>query len=282
MSEVFEMDFCNYEESIAKILEKIEPKIGKTKVVIKPNLTTNLLPPVTTDVRCVREIIRNLREVFDEKIIIAEGSGGCDTLDAFRDLGYEKLSKEYGIEIIDLNRAERIELRKNEAMKLKSILFPKVLLDSYLINVPVPKEHSSAIITCALKNMFGAYLPKEFLVKWNESKLRKIGVIVAKDIFAKGWSKANLHVLGVDESIYDLNLYKKPDLIICDARIGQRGEEIYGKPCKPPLNKIIASSDPVACDSYVANLFGYSWKEIRYLRYCNEKLGEVDFEVVRI
>jgi uncharacterized protein (DUF362 family) len=280
MSKVFETKFESYEKSIAKIFKEIKPKIKENRVVIKPNLTTNLPPPVTTDIRCVKEVITNLRRIYNSEIIIAEGSGGCDTLKAFEELSYKKLAKDYDIKLVDLNRAERVELRNRRAIKLKSILFPKVLLNSYLINIPVPKEHSSAKITNSLKNMFGIYLPKSFLVEWNKSKLAKIGVIVSKNIFMRGWNKANLHVLGVHESIYDLNLYKKPDLTICDARVGQIGEEIYGEPYK--LNKIIVSFDPVACDSYVANLFGYSWREIKYLRYCNGVFGSARYELIKV
>ncbi|MEM7826779.1 MAG: DUF362 domain-containing protein [Candidatus Aenigmatarchaeota archaeon] len=280
MSKVFDTSFLNYDESVARIFNAMKPKIEKRKIVIKPNLTTNLNPPVTTDVNCVRAILKCLQN-FNGEIIIAEGSGGCDTLKAFNALGYEELCEEFGIRLIDLNREERVEIENHSALRLKSMLYPKILLDSYLISVPVPKEHSSAIITNSLKNMFGVYLSKKYLAKY--SGLRKIGVIVARSIFARGWSKADLHVFGVHESIYDLNLYKKPDLTICDARIGQKGNEIDGVACKPPLNRIIGAFDPVACDSYVSKIFGYDWKEIKYLRYCHEKIGDAEnVEVVRI
>lgn len=286
-SKVIVADFESYEKTIKRVFDALgdlKRKINEKKIVIKPNLTINIPPPVTTSVECVEAIIKEIfrRKIAnDKKIIIAEGSGGCDTLDAFKDLGYEKLRKEYNIELVDLNRAERTEIKNENALRLKSLLFPSVLINSFLINVPVPKEHSSAIITCSLKNMFGIYLSKGYLAEWN--MLRRIGVVVARKIFARGWSKCDLHVLGVHESIYDLNLYKKPDLTICDARIGQREQEIEGKPCEPPLNKIIASYDAVALDSYVARFFGYDWKEIRYLVYANRKLGNAEnFKIIEI
>lgn len=286
-SKVIVAEFESYEKTIRKIFDALgdlKNRIKEEKIVIKPNLTINLLPPVTTSVECVEAILKEIlrRSIAkDRKIIVAEGSGGCDTLQAFKDLGYEKLRREFNIELIDLNRAERVELRNEKALKLKSMLFPSVLLNSFLINVPVPKEHSSAIITNSLKNMFGIYLSKGYLAEWN--MLRRIGVVVARKIFSRGWSKCDLHVLGVHESIYDINLYKKPDLTICDARIGQMEQEIDGKPCIPAINKIFASYDPVAIDSYVAKLFGHDWKNIKYLVYANGKLGNAeDFDIIEI
>ncbi len=283
-SKIFVTDFDNYEKSIKRIFKalKIKEKIKEDKIIIKPNLTINKKPPTTTDVNCVKEIIKNILNLkIKSKIFIAEGSGGCDTLKAFEDLGYKELEKEFDVKIIDLNRAERVWLKNENAMVLKKIYFPKILLNSFLINVPVPKEHSSAIITNSLKNMFGIYLSKGYIAEWGI--LKSIGVIVSRNVFSRGWSKADLHVFGVHKSIYDLNIYKKPDLTICDARIGQKGNEINGIACKPKLNKIIASYDAVACDSYIAKIFGYDWKEIEYLRYCNNKIGSAeDYEIIHI
>lgn len=286
-SKVIVAEFESYEKTVRKIFDalgNLRKRIKEEKIVIKPNLTINLLPPVTTSVDCVEAIIKELFRrnlTKDKNVIVAEGSGGCDTLQAFKELGYEKLKKEFNIELIDLNRAERVELRNENALKLKSMLFPSALLNSFLINVPVPKEHSSAIITNSLKNMFGIYLSKGYLAEWN--MLKKIGVFVTRKIFARGWSKCDLHVLGVHESIYDINLYKKPDVTICDARIGQREQEINGRPCTPAINKIFASYDAVAIDSYVAKLFGYDWKEIKYLVYSNGILGNAEnFDIIEI
>jgi len=283
-SKIFITDFDTYEKSIKRIFKalKIKEKIKEDKIVIKPNLTINKKPPTTTDVNCVREIIKNIFDLkIRSKIFIAEGSGGCDTLKAFKELGYKELEKEFDIKIIDLNRAKRIRIKNESAIALKQIYFPKILLNSFLINVPVPKEHSSAIITNSLKNMFGIYLSKGYIAEWGI--LKNIGVIVSRNVFARGWSKADLHIFGVHKSIHDLNIYKKPDLTICDARIGQKGNEIDGFPCNPPINKIIASYDPVACDSYVAKIFGWDWKEIEYLRYCNKKIGNAEnYEIIEV
>lgn len=275
MSKVFEVEFSDYEENVQMLFEQLKPKIEEP-IVIKPNLTTNLPPPVTTSVECIGAVVKSLKEMGFKEITIAEGSGGYDTLDAFKEQGFVQLAKKYNIGLIDLNRAERTELRDDGAIKLKKVLYPKILIGSYLINVPVPKEHTSAVITNSLKNMFGAFLSEGYLKKWNEEKLLEIGVKVEKRIFMMGWNKADLHMFGVHESIHDLNLYKKPDLTICDGRIGQSKEEVDGIPCDPPLNRMFASVDPVGCDGYAAQLLGHEWKDIKYLRYCSGKFGDCE------
>lgn len=200
---------------------------------------------------------------------------------AFKRLGYERISKTLGVELIDLNRAEKIKLKNEKAKKLKEIWFPKILLNSYLISLPVSKEHSSAVFTCALKNQFGIYLSKEYVREYDKEKLERMGVFVAKEIWERGWNKGELHEIGVHESIFDLNLYKKPDLVICDGRVGVKGGELGGKEFK--IGKIFASFDPVALDSHLAKIFGFDWRKIKYLVLANKILGEAEnFEIVKL
>ena len=58
---VGEVQFENYADSIKKVLDliKVNELISNEKrIILKPNLTINKKPPVTTDVRCVEEIMR--------------------------------------------------------------------------------------------------------------------------------------------------------------------------------------------------------------------------------
>ena len=243
---------------------------------MKPNLTTNLSYPITTSSEFVKNLILLIKNFTKGKILIAEGSGGCETGIAFEKLSYKKISKQLKIKLIDLNREERIKLKNNKALKLKEVWLPKILLDSYLISLPVPKDHSLAVFTCALKNQFGIYLSKDFIKESGER-----GTFIAEKIVEQGWSKNKLHSFGVHESVFDLNLYKKPDLTICDARFGVRGNELGRK--KIEIGKIIASFDPVALDSYIAKIFGYDWRKIKYLVYSHQKIGQAEnFEVLKI
>lgn len=284
MSIVIETKAENLVEGIFKIikalnLEKILTR--QKRLVLKPNLTTNLPYPVTTSSEFVEILVVVLRNIYDGEILIAEGSGGCDTKNAFRKLGYEKIAKKFNIKLVDLNREERISLKNDNAIVLKEIWYPKILLDSFLISLPIPKDHSSAVFTCSLKNMFGTYLSKEFVAEYDKERLERFGIFVAKEIWDKGWNKGRLHYLGVHESIFDLNLYKIPNLTICDARMGVKGNELGGEEFK--VGKVVASFDAVALDAYLAEIFGHDFKRVKYLVFSHKKLGDAeDFKILKV
>lgn len=284
MAKVFETDFENFDLSLSRIFEAMdleETLKRKKRILLKPNLTVDSPYPVTTDPNFVEALLKKILSFYKGKILIAEGSGGCDTKEAFEKLGYKKISKKYKVKLIDLNRAERIKFENERALKLKKVWLPRIIFDSFLISLPVPKDHSCAVFTCSLKNMFGIFLSKDFVKEYDREKLEKMGVFVAKEIWEKGWSKGELHEIGVHQSIFDLNLYKKPDLTICDARFGIKGGELGGKKIK--ILKVFASFDPVALDSHLAKIFGHDWRKIDYLVFSNKKLGQAEnFEVSKI
>jgi len=283
-AKIFETDFDNFKNSISRIFEAMKLKEilkREKRIILKPNLTTNLPYPITTDPNFVESLIEIISSFFRGEILICEGSGGCDTKRAFEELGYEEISKKFKIKLIDLNREERIRLKKENVLKLKEVWLPKILFSGYLISLPVPKEHGQAIFTCALKNQFGFYLSKSFVKEYDKEKLERKGIFVAKRIWEKGWNKGELHFLGVNETIFDLNLYRKPDLVICDGRVGLRGGELGGREIK--IGKILASFDPVALDSYLARIFCFDWRKIKYLVFSNKILGETEnFKVINL
>lgn len=245
-------NFESYQNTIPKILTECglsDVIKEQNQILIKPNLTTNVKPPTTTPVQLVEEIIKFCQKNSQAKIIIGEGSGGCDTTKAFEELGYLELSKKYQIELLDLNRADRVY--KN------GIALPKIAFESFIINVPVLKEHSAAKLTAAMKNVFGFYLNREYV--------NKIGRW-AGSIFRLGWwNKSELHMIGVNKSIVKLNQLIKFDFNIVDGSIGQRGNEVHGTPCKPPIGKIIAGYDPKEVDKQCALLLKLDPQKISYL-----------------
>ena len=280
-SEVYVTEFKSYLTSVARVMDalNVDKELKKQKkIVIKPNLTDALFPPITTDVNCVKAIIEYVQEHTgpNTRVIVAEGAGGCDTEKAFGRLGYKGLENVYGIELIDLNLDDRKLLKNKDAKVLKELEVPKTLIDSYLISVPVPKEHSGAILTCAMKNLIGTYLPKATFDEKIKGLLAKGARTVLPKVTFPVWSKSRLHLLGLDEGIFDLNLYTRINLSIVDAKVGQKVCEIYGEPCDPPLNSIYGGYDSVAIDSYSASLLRLNWKDVKYLRYANGILGQAD------
>lgn len=253
MNKVLSVDFISFSKSVPEILEKAGlAKLlqNQKKIILKPNLTTNLPPPCTTPTSLVEEVIKFCQKNSDAEIIVVEGSGGCDTLTAFKDLGYERLAKNYKILLIDLNREPRVEKTNSSARVLKKVKLPKIILDGFFINLPVLKQHDEGILTCATKNLFGIYLNQgligHFLPRW--------------------WNKSELHYkYGVQESVYDLNLYRPSDFILVDGSIGQMGNEIHGPPCRPPIKKLFAGFDNLEVDRFCAPYLNLDPNSIPYL-----------------
>ncbi len=260
---VAEVKFENYSESVKKVLDliKVNELISKEKrIILKPNLTTNKKPPVTTDVRCVEEVLKYCRNNSKAEIIIAEGAGGCDTVRCFEELGFYKLEEKYGTKVIDLNREKKVTLTRSDALKLKKFKMPEILSGAFLINIPVLKEHSNAKITGAMKNLMGLYIsPAPYRLA--------------------GWNKAKIHRLGLHECIFDLNLYKKANVNLVDASVGQVGAEIEGT--AKEFGILLASTDCVAIDVRCAEIMEKNWKEIEYLIYADGRLGSSEFDLVR-
>lgn len=247
---IFVKDFASFKETVPAVLKEagLAEKIKNEKIIVlKPNLTTNRPPPCTTPAKLIEEVIKFCRAQTKGEMIVAEGSGGCNTQQAFADLGYYLLRKKYSVKLIDLNRSERILLKNHRALVLKEVNLPKIVLESFFINLPVLKEHNEAILTCAAKNLFGLYLneKEESLVGW--------------------WNKSELHSFGVHQAICDLNLYRPSDFVLVDASVGQKGSEIYGSPAQPPIRKLVAGFDALEVDRFCAPLLGLDPKTIPFL-----------------
>jgi uncharacterized protein (DUF362 family) len=241
-------------EMVPKGLENL-PRPSKDRVVIKPNLINTEAPPTTTPYRIVEALVRYYH---DYDVVIAEGSGWCDTFHAYRALGYLK-AEEYGVSLVDLNR-DGYELREDsEALVLRGFEFPSTLKDSYIISAPVLKEHSITDVTISLKNMLGAAIGE------------KAGV-AKKDRF---------HRLGIDESIVDVNLYLRPSLAVVDGIAAGLGGELRAR--AKELGVMIFSEDLVAADAVGAGLLGYDPLSVRHLRLAQERgLGIADPEKIEV
>jgi uncharacterized protein (DUF362 family) len=241
------------ERMVEKGLNVLGVNPYKEKVVIKPNLIINRPYPVTTSPKTVECIVNYFKEKAKE-IIIAEGSGMCrgGTNKAYLDLGYFELAEKNGIKLVDLN-VDDSEIRKNpEALRLKEFKFPLTVKNSFLISAAVLKRHSMAKVTLSLKNMMGASIGK----------------------------KARFHFLGINKSIVDINLYRKPDLALIDG-IESSSRELGGEVTR--YDVMIFSEDPVAADAVGANVLGLDPLSVPHIKLAQEKgLGTARLEEIEV
>ena len=221
--------------------------------MIKPNLTNASPPPVTTPVEFVEAIYHECRRHTPAEIAIGEGCGSGTTMECFRANGYVELAERLGLRLIDFNEERAVRLRRDDTFQLRSFHCPEILLDAFVISAPVLKDHCFTTTTVAMKNMFG---------------------IAPAPFYRGSWNKSKLHSPSTHKSVFDVCLYKRPDLCVVDASLALAGMHLSGRPRK--LGLILASFDPVAVDTVGSRLLGHDPGQIEYLRLAQSVLGDAD------
>jgi uncharacterized protein (DUF362 family) len=245
-------NFYNYELSVNLVLDELNffDKLEKiNKIIIKPNLLEIAPPPCTTDVKCIEAIIKYIFKYNkDIEISVIEGSGGCNTKDAFKALGYMQLEKDYGTELVDVDNCNLKKLQNKNAVAYKEIFLPEIIFDGFFISAPCLKEHSITTVTLGLKNLIGL-LPKQYYGGyWN-------------------YNRSDVHRVGVNDAIFDLNNYVNVGMTVIDGRIGQKGSHLPGgRKCIPCKNIIAAGYDAVEVDKKGAEILGHNWQDIKHLK----------------
>jgi len=210
-------------------------------VLIKPNYVTASDPStgITTDSRVIEGVIAFLRQHDAREIIIGEGAGFADTLEAFKVAGVDEVAEKWKVKTVDLNKDEFIEVHPQKPLALKKVKVAKTALSSTIISVPKLKPHRTAGVTLSLKNMMGA-------VK----------------------SKGSMHTR-LSQNIVDLASVIRPSLAVIDGIIAGEGHETSGDPVE--MNLVIAGADPVAVDSVGAAVMDIPPESVKHLRLAEER-----------
>ncbi len=254
-------EFTDYEKTVPEVLDAVhasEVLRRFKRIVIKPNLVQASPFPITTPPDCVAAILEYCRMHTTADLFIAEGSGGCDTFEAYHTLGYMELSRSYRVSLVDLDKEDVLHLKNHNCRFLKEFYLPRILQDCFLVSVPVLKAHSMSMVTLTLKNM--------------------IGIAPAQKYKASAFRKSRLHGRNNTELhryIIELNQYRKPDLTILDATVGMAQAHLWGPPCNPSVNKLVAGFDPVAVDAFGAYLLGIDWRKVDHIAGADGILGHV-------
>jgi uncharacterized protein (DUF362 family) len=156
---------------------------------------------------------------------------------AFKLLGYERLSRKLGVQLVNLSKSPSTTRHFPQNTYLKEIAIPHVMETAdFFISVPKLKTHDSCWFTGALKNQYGCNpYPK----------------------------KATYHKR-LRDAIVDLNNAFKPDLVVVDGIVGMEGKgPVGGTPIRS--NSLILGRDPVATDHLIATIMGIDPGRVGYL-----------------
>ncbi|MDD5659356.1 MAG: DUF362 domain-containing protein [Actinomycetota bacterium] len=262
MKNVVKIKFVNYDDSVFELLENL--KFGSKlrdirKIIIKPNLLQDSPPPCTTDYRCVESIVKYvIKKKKKIKIVIIEGSGGCPTETSFKNLGYESLIKKYDgfadLELVDVDKCKLINMENENALAYKKIWLPEVVFGGFFITVPGLKDHLITTVTLGLKNQVGLLPEKYYGGYWS-------------------YRRSDVHRVGINKAIFDLNNYIKVDMAIIDGRIGQAYSHLPGgKKCNPPKEILIGGYDVLNVDKVGTEVLGHSWEDVEHIKLFNDSL----------
>lgn len=239
----------NAYKTTKKVLNRLNFKVKNKKVLIKPNLvtTSSANKGITTDVNVCRAILEKLDNC---NTTIAEG--GINTDESFKKLGYNKLAKELGIKLVDLNKDKIIKAEVKNHLALKKIPYAASVLEyDYIIDVAKLKIHSLAQVTLSMKNMFGCVPTRK--------------------------NKIMMHPL-INKAITDILQIRYPDFCVIDGIIGNQRDECRSDPVK--ANIIIAGKDALAVDTIATRCMKIDPNEIKHINNAINVFGNREIEVI--
>jgi uncharacterized protein (DUF362 family) len=218
----------------------------------------------TTDPRLVEGLVVAVQEAGGIPVV-GEGSGGCETLDAFRLRGLDRVAERLGFELVDLNRDEVVRVENEDLGVFHRYWVPRTVHEAdVLISVPCLKAWPLTGITVGLKNLIGTAPGERY-----------------------GWPKnglphGNLPEPTIDRVIVDLAYINRINLVVVDGLWGVEGTWTKGiKPVKMDL--LLAGFDPVATDAVAAAVMGFDPRRVRHLELARSKgLGTNRLEEVLV
>jgi uncharacterized protein (DUF362 family) len=249
------------DEDVSKSLRRALDLIGglerfvkrSDRVMLKPNLNG---ADVYTNKELVGALVEMLMDTGVARVFIAESTFGDARMTKmfFNKTGYTELAARYGIDLINLNESEAVDVKVENPLVLDSIHIAKEVYEAdKIINLPSLKVHYATGISLALKNLKG------FLV---------------------GSEKRHCHEIGLDKAIVDLNNTLKVDLniadcITCMEHMGPHG----GDPVD--LNLLLAGGNRAEVDYVACQITEYDISEVNHLQQYVEMNG-IDLSAVDV
>ena len=226
------------------------------RVFIKPNSITNAGPQlaINTHPAIVGEVVKMCFAAGASQVV----AGMRDSLSSSRANGTQKTVEAAGGTIrCTTNPADYAEVRVHRGLILRNVNIMRQLLEfDVFINIPIAKHHAGSQLTLGLKNYMG-------LIPRNDA--------------------LNMHRSGLDQSIADLATIRKANLTIIDATRILLNNGPSGPGPVREINKVFASSDPLAADAYAATLFELEPRSVRHLQAAFDMgLGEIELKNMKI
>jgi len=232
--------------------------IGRGDIVlVKPNIGWDRTPEqaANTNPEVVAEIVRQSLDAGAKKVIVTDVSCN-EPRRCFQRSGIAEAAQRAGAEVIlpDPSKFKEVDLG-GEVLRVWPVFEPFLNVDK-VVNVPIAKHHALTGCTLGMKNWYGML----------------------------GGQRNQLHQK-IHESLVDLADFVRPTLTVTDCyRILLRNGPTGGNLEDVLLKKtLVASTDPVAIDTYVAkSIWNLEVDELPYLKLAAKRgLGTFEFEKLR-
>ena len=245
------------DDLVSRILEGMKQcglDVRGQHVLLKPNLVEfDPRTCINTDVSVVAAAIEAFRSLGAAGVKIGEGPGHRrDTYAIAEMTRYRSEIPQFDALFTDLNRDD-VSPIQGFADRGEIYLPNTALRADLIVSLAKMKTHHWAGATLSMKNFFG---------------------VVPGSIY--GWPKNELHQIGIDESIVELNRVFRRTFAIVDGVVGMEGNgPIQGIP--KPVGVLVMGSDLPAVDATCCRIMGIDPARIDYLRMASERaLGVIE------
>ena len=223
-------------------------------MLLKPNLVEfDAKTCINTDVSVVAAALEAFRSLGAAEVLIGEGPGHRrDTYSIAEMTRYRREIPKFDTLFTDLNRDD-VSPVQGFADRGEIYLPNTALRADLIVSLAKMKTHHWAGATLSMKNFFG---------------------LVPGSVY--GWPKNELHQVGIDESIVELNRIFRRTFAIVDGIVGMEGNgPIQGTP--KPVGVLVMGSDLTAVDATCCRIMGIDPSRIDYLSMASERsLGAID------
>jgi len=247
------------EDLVSRILEGVKQcglNVRGQRVLLKPNLVEfDPKTCINTDVNVVAAALEAFHSLGAAEVKIGEGPGHRrDTYSIAEMTRYRNEIPKFDALFTDLNRDD-VSPVQGFADRGEIYLPNTALRADLIVSLAKMKTHHWAGATLSMKNFFG---------------------VVPGSVY--GWPKNELHQIGIDESIVELNRIFRRTFAIVDGVVGMEGNgPIQGTP--KPVGVLVMGSDLTAVDATCCRIMGIDPTRIEYLRMASERaLGPIDEE----
>lgn len=233
-------------------------KKGQT-VVVKPNIGWDTEPELAanTNPNLVGRIIKHCYDAGAKKVYVFDHT--CDPWkDTYETSGIEKAAKNAGASVVPGNTQsyyQKVSVPGGKTLKTARV-HELIMSSDVFINVPILKDHGSAGLTMAMKNLMGIV-----------------------------WERGVWHAIGLHQCIADFTAYRKPDLNVIDCYriMTNNGPRGTSEADTQIAGSQVISADIVAADAAAAKIFGTEPAELEYIKLAALKgLGVMDLSRVDI